>query len=111
MRKSKRMEARIIAAAERAFTEHGFDAPLSKKALSQLFAGRWKPEWDALLVERSLPLAERLTRFYVAYPGKITRNEARLWPRAGLLGMHGPAFSRTLEKRILVPVARELRHE
>jgi hypothetical protein len=40
----------------------------------------------------------------------VTRVEARLWTRAGLLGMHGPAFSRTLEKRILVPVARELRH-
>jgi hypothetical protein len=25
--------------------------------------------------------------------------------------MHGPAFSRTLEKRILVPVIRELRHD
>ena len=121
MRKSKRIDARILAAATRVFAEHGFDAPLPKKwgsrrrlrerVLAQLFAGRWKPEWDALLVDRSLPLAERLTRFYTEYRGKITRHEARLWTRAGLLGMHGPAFSRTLEKRILVPVARELRHD
>ena len=121
MRKSKRMDARIIAAASRVFAEHGFDAPLSKnwgsrrglrkEVLAQLFAGRWKPEWDALLVDRSLPLAERLTRFYIEYRGKITRSEARLWTRAGLLGMHGPAFSRTLEQRILVPVTRELRQE
>lgn len=79
--------------------------------LAQLFAGRWQAKWDALLVDRRLPLEERLTRFYTEYRGKITRSEARLWTRAGLLGMHGPAFSRTLEKRILVPVARELRHE
>jgi len=79
--------------------------------LARLFAGRWEAEWDRLLVDRTLPLGERLARFYVEYRGKIERSEARLWTRAGLLGMHGPAFSRTLEKRILAPVARELRHE
>jgi hypothetical protein len=76
-----------------------------------LFAGRWQASWDDLLVERKLPLAERLTRFYAEYRGRITRSEARRWTRAGLAGLHGPAFSRTLEKRILVPVVRELRHE
>ena len=114
MRKSKRIDAKIIAAAARRFAERGFEVQLSGTAravLAQLFAGRWKTEWDALLVDRRLPLEERLTRFYIAYRCEISRSEARLWTRAGLLGMHGPAFSRTLEKRILVPVARELRHE
>jgi AcrR family transcriptional regulator len=131
MRESKRIGAKIIAAAARLYAEHGFDVPLSRIAraarvpearlrrtgnlreqvLAQLFAGRWKPEWDSLLIDRRLPLEERLTRFYAQYRGKIERGEARLWTRAGLLGMHGPRFSRALEKRILVPVARELRHE
>jgi len=131
MRESKRIGAKIIAAAARLYAEHGFDVPLSRIAraarapearlrrtgnlreqvLAQLFAGRWQPEWDSLLIDRRLPLEERLTRFYAQYRGKIERGEARLWTRAGLLGMHGPRFSRTLEKRILVPVARELRHE
>ena len=74
------------------------------------FAGRWRAEWDDLLVDRKLPLAKRLTRFYCEYRGRITRSEARQWTRAGLAGQHGPAFSRTLEKRILIPVVRELRH-
>ena len=74
------------------------------------FAGRWRAGWDDLLVDRRLPLAKRLTRFYSEYRGRITRSEARQWTRAGLAGMHGPAFSRTLEKRILVPIVRELRH-
>ena len=91
MRESKRIDGKIITA--------------------QLFAGRWRPEWEALLVDRSIPLEKRLSRFYAEYRGKIKRSEARLWTRAGLLGMHGPKFSRTLEKRILVPVARELRRE
>ena len=131
MKESKRIGAKIIAAAARLYAEHGFDVPLSRIAraarvsearlrrignlreqvLAQLFAGRWKPEWDSLLIDRRLPLEERLTRFYAQYRGKIRRVEARLWTRAGLLGMHGPRFSRALEKRILVPVARELRHE
>jgi hypothetical protein len=125
MKRSRRIGAKIIAAAARLYGEHGFDIPLSrvargvrlseqelrKQVLARLFAGRWKWEWDRLLVDRTLPLEKRLARFYVEYRGKIERSEARLWTRAGLLGMHGPAFSRTLEKRILVPVVRELRHE
>ncbi len=115
-----RADKRALAAAARLYAEHGFDIPLSRvggrkalreRVIAQLFAGRWKPEWDALLVERSLPLGERLSRFYAEYRGNIGRTQARLWTRAGLLGLHGPAFSRTLEKRILIPVARELRHE
>jgi AcrR family transcriptional regulator len=130
-----RDDARVLAAAARLYGDHGFEVPLARiaralrmpeaplrrrigsrtrlreRVLAQLFAGRWKPAWDALLGDRKLPLADRLSRFYAEYRGKVERGEARLWTRAGLLGMHGPAFSRTLEKRILVPVARELRHE
>ena len=62
-------------------------------------------------MDRSIPLEKRLSRFYAEYRGRVKRAEARLWTRAGLLGMHGPKFSRTLEKRILVPIVRELRHE
>lgn len=131
MKASKRIGSKIIAAAARLYAEHGFEVPLARIAraarvpeaqlhrindlreqvLAQLFAGRWNPQWDSLLIDRSLPLEKRLTRFYAQYRGKIRRGEARLWTRAGLLGMHGPRFSRTLEKRILVPVARELRLE
>ncbi len=127
---------RIVDAAFRLYAEHGFDVSLariaaaarvtpavlarevgSKTALmqrvfAQLFAGRWKPEWDVLLVDRRLPLEERLTRFYVEYRGNIVRDGARLWTRAGLLGLHKKGdFSGTLAKRILAPMIRELRHE
>ena len=130
------VEERIVNAASRLYAEHGFDVPLSriaraakvspavltravgsKKALlervfKQLFAGRWKPEWDALLVDRSLSLEQRLSRFYVEYRGNIERSGARLWTRAGLLGLHKSGnFSGTLAKRILIPMIRELRHE
>jgi AcrR family transcriptional regulator len=129
-------QERIVNAASRLYAEHGFDVPLSRiaraakvspavltrsvgtkktllaRVFKQLFAGRWKPEWDALLVDRSLPLEERLVRFFVAYRGNIERSGARLWTRAGLMGLHKSGnFSATLAKRILVPMIRELRHE
>lgn len=129
-------EERIVDAAFRLYAEKGFDVPLSRiagaarvtpavlartvgsrKALldrvfKRLFAGRWKPEWDALLVDRSLTLESRLSRFYVEYRGNIERVGARLWTRAGLLGLHKKGdFSGTLARRILEPMIRELRHE
>lgn len=128
--------ARILDAAWRLFAEEGFDVPLSRvarkarvtpaafrrsfgtrKALldrvfGKLFEGRWKPQWDALLVNRALSLEERLSRFYVEYRGNIDRAGARLWTRAGLLGLHASGnFSATLARRILIPMIRELRHD
>lgn len=128
--------ARILDAAWRLFAEEGFDVPLSrvarkarvtpaafrrsfgtKKALldrvfGKLFEGRWKPQWDALLVNRKMSLEARLSRFYVEYRGNIDRAGARLWTRAGLLGLHASGnFSATLARRILIPMIRELRYE
>jgi AcrR family transcriptional regulator len=128
-------EDRMLAAAMRLYAEHGFDVPLSRiaraarvspaamrrlgsapalrqRVLTRLFAGRWKPAWDALLADRSMPLADRLSRFYAEYRGNIDRTGARLWTRAGLLGLQASGnFSATLAVRILIPVVRELRHE
>ena len=129
-------EARILDAAWRLYAEHGLEVPLSriarsarvtpavltriigsKKALldrvfKKLFAARWKAEWDALLVNRALPFEQRLARFFVEYRSNIDRSNARLWTRAGLLGLHVSGnFSATLAKRILSPIIRELRHE
>lgn len=124
-------EARIIVAATRLYAEEGFDVPpariarlarvsprvlgspaaLRRRVFAANFGGRWRPEWEALLADRRLPLEKRLTRFYSEYRGNITRTNARLWTRAGLLGMHESGnFSATLNKRVLIPIARELRH-
>jgi AcrR family transcriptional regulator len=128
-------DERILAAAERIFAEDGFDAQLSRiaraagvpsaalarlggrkglveRVIERLFRGRWKPEWDELLADRSIPLEPRLVRFFCEYRGNVTRTGARLWTRTGLLGRQSKGnFSATLEKRIHKPIARELRHE
>jgi hypothetical protein len=121
----------VIGVATRLYAEHGFEVPLVRiaraarvppralggaKALRERvfaanFGGRWKPAWEALLADRRMPLSKRLTRFYSEYRGNITRTNARLWTRAGLLGMHQSGnFSATLNKRVLIPIVLELRH-
>lgn len=130
------VQARILDAAWHLYAEHGFEVPLARVAraarvtpamfrrcfrtrqalferiVEKLFAGRWKPEWDALLVNRALPFETRLARFFVEYRGNIERDAARLWTRAGLLGLHASGnFSATLARRVLVPIVQELRHE
>ena len=72
MKESKRIGAKIIAAAARLYAEDGFEVPLSRIAraarvpearlrrignlreqvLAQLIAGRWQRQWDAVLVDR-----------------------------------------------------------
>jgi AcrR family transcriptional regulator len=128
-------QQRIIAAAGDLYAEDGFEISLtqiSRKAgvtratlrrhfrtrralvdavIATLFAGRWKPEWDALIADRSTPLQQRLTRFYTEYRSHTDRRSSRLWTRAGLLGVHASSgFSSKLEERVLGPVVRELRH-
>ena len=124
-------EARVIAAATELYAEHGFDVPaariaraarvspralaspkaLRERVFAASFTGRWKAEWEALLRDRRIRFEKRLVRFFTEYRGNITRTNARLWTRAGLLGMHGKGnFRATLEARVLAPIARELRH-
>jgi len=131
MERKNSSEARIVAAATRLYAEEGFDVPpariarlarvsaralgspqsLRKRVFAANFGGRWKPEWEALLADRRIPLEKRLSRFYAEYRGNITRTGARLWTRAGLTGMHQKGnFSATLNKRLLIPIAQELRH-
>ena len=129
-------EARILDAAWRLYAEDGLYVPLARiarvarvspavlksrvggrKALvdrvfKRLFEARWKPEWEDLLLDRTLPLEERLSRFFTEYRGNIDRLNARLWTRAGLMGLHAKGnFSGTLAKRILGPMIQELRHD
>jgi AcrR family transcriptional regulator len=105
-------EALIAKEAIHFFAEFGFDGqtrelakrlqitqPLlyryfpSKEALidrvyEDVFLKRWNPEWDAWIKDRSLPLRDRLTRFYLDYARVILSHEwVRLFLFAGLKGV------------------------
>lgn len=78
--------------------------------LERVFADRWQPGWDQLLADESLPLVERLTRFYVAYIAGMTRLRLRLWVQAALAGQDfARRYGFRLSLKILMPVARGLR--
>jgi AcrR family transcriptional regulator len=128
-------EQLIVREAVRFFAEHGFGGrtrelarrlgvtqPLlyrhfpSKAALidrvyEEVYLNRWKPEWERLLDDRTIPLAERLTRFYQDYARTILSYE---WTRIFLFsGLTGTSINRRylklVRERVFPRVVREIR--
>ncbi|RYY95711.1 MAG: TetR/AcrR family transcriptional regulator [Comamonadaceae bacterium] len=102
-------ERHIVEGAITFFSEHGMDAQMrelasaigvthtlvyhyfpTKQALLdrvyvEVFEGRWKPEWEALLDDRALAVEEKLVRFYVDYARTVlTREFVRILIFSGL---------------------------
>lgn len=99
----------IVDGSVRFFSEHGLDGQLrdlarglgithtllyhyfpTKQALiervySELFEGRWRPEWENLLDDKTLDVETKLTRFYVEYARVILeRDWVRIFIFSGL---------------------------
>ncbi len=117
------------------FSEHGFGAstrqlakfagvtqPLlynyfpSKEALiravyERVYVDRWKPEWDAILTDRSRPLEERLIAFYTDYTRIIYDPDwLRLYLYSGLRALDiNKWYIARVEERVIHPICREIR--
>lgn len=130
-------ESMIVAGAVRFFAEVGFEGqtrelarrlgitqPLlyryfpSKSALiervyREFFLTRLDPQSEAELVDRSLPLRERLTRFYLSYARRtLTYEWVRIYMFSGLKGVGlNPRYQKLLRERVFTPVIREIRAE
>jgi len=130
-------ERQIVEKAVRYFATHGFSAstrelakeigvtqPLlyryfpSKEALvdrvfQEVYLARWNPDWEDWLKDRSIPLRERMQRYYKDYARFILRSEwVRIFIFAGLTreGINQRYLVR-LRERIFDVVLNELRHE
>lgn len=102
-------ERQIVDGAVHFFAENGFNGQLrdlarsmgithallyhyfpTKQALldrvyEELFASRWKPEWDALLDDRTLSVEDKLTAFYDDYVNQtLSREFTRIFVFSGL---------------------------
>lgn len=102
-------ERQIVAGAVSFFSEHGLDGQLrdlakqlgithtllyhyfpTKQALiervyTEIFEGRWKPEWEALLDNKKLDVATKLTQFYSEYSKVVLQSEwVRIFVFSGL---------------------------
>lgn len=84
---------------------------LIDRVFDEVFAGRWKPEWRALVTDRSLPLRDRLIGFYRDYVAEaFTYEWIRIYMFAGLAGEDlNRRYIALLEDVLLVPLCRELR--
>ncbi len=72
---------------------------------------QWDTSWECLIKDRSVPIQERMVRFYSAYAGVILRREwIRIFIFAGLTreGINSKYLSR-LRERVFLPVMAEIR--
>jgi len=96
------------------FRYFGSKEALIERVYEEVYARRWNPEWEALVVDRSLPLRERLVRFYRAYARAIFHHEwVRIFVHAGLRGAtdFNSRYLALVRERLLVPLVGELRRE
>ncbi|MBU6270673.1 MAG: TetR/AcrR family transcriptional regulator [Betaproteobacteria bacterium] len=127
-------ERQILDKAIEHFTQHGFAGstrelarqlgitqPLlyryfpSKQALiERVYAEvfRWEPQWQAGLTDRTVPLRERLLRFYGEYARvQLQASWTRILVFDGLAagGLYGK-YLRRMRSRVFEPVLAEVRH-
>lgn len=139
-RKNMRWEDRekqILEAAVRFFAENGFEGQTrelakrlgvshaviyrhfdSKEALIErvyqhVYTSRWRSDWEALILDRSLPLEERLIRFYRAYVDCVFEYDwVRIFVSSGLKSYSLPQrYLSIIRTRVILPAAMELRHD
>jgi AcrR family transcriptional regulator len=84
---------------------------LIDKVYVHVFMGRWQPQWITLLEDETLPLNERLVRFYQEYARATYQPEwIRIYMFAGLESSDlNRRYLQLIKKDLLVPCCRELR--
>jgi AcrR family transcriptional regulator len=86
---------------------------LLERVYEEVYDKRWKPEWEALIADRSLSIGERFRRFEKDYQRTImTYDWLRIFFSAGLKGTDLPArYLSRVRQLIFTPVLTELRRE
>lgn len=84
---------------------------LIERVYQEVYLGRWNPYWEELIKDRSIPLRERIVRFYALYAQTILTYEwVRLILFAGLKGSHlNRDFFARVTDRIIRPICEEIR--
>src|SRR4029077_9079794 len=86
---------------------------LIERVYQEVFVGRWKPSWEKIITDRSVPLKARLSHFYREYAEAILTYEwIRLFMFAGLkdLGLNA-RYLKMLRERAFEKVIEEIRVE
>jgi AcrR family transcriptional regulator len=86
---------------------------LLEQVYEDLYLKRWKPEWEVLIEDRSLSIAERFRRFEKDYQKTIlTYDWLRVFVSSGLKGYRLPRrYLRRVRDLIFTPALAEFRRE
>jgi AcrR family transcriptional regulator len=84
-----------------------------ERVYQEVFIGRWNPQWEEWIGDRSQPLRERLVRFYQDYARYILTYEwIRLFLLSGLEGLEiNRRYLNFMRDRIWSRIIAEIRHE
>ena len=86
---------------------------LIERVYDQVYIKRWNPEWELLILDRSLSLQDRLTQFYIAYAERVFDYDwVRIFVSSGLKS-YGltERYLEIIRTKIIRPSALELRKE
>jgi AcrR family transcriptional regulator len=88
-------------------------AALIERVYQEVYVGRWNTYWESIIADRSMPLQERLLRFYKDYARvALTYDWVRIFMFSGLRGENiNTRYLEFLRSRVLEPIAKELRVE
>lgn len=77
-----------------------------------LFNGRWNPDWDELLTDRSRPLPDRLLQFYLEYAQVMHAPEwIRIYLDSGLRHLQlNRRYNAIIERSVIHRITDEMRH-
>ncbi|MGS4986000.1 TetR/AcrR family transcriptional regulator [Pseudosulfitobacter sp. RP-4] len=86
---------------------------LIRDVYETVFVGRWRSEWTDLLSDRSVPLQDRLVRFYERYTEVIFSPDwIRIYLHAALKGFDiNSKWVSFVEAHLLRLICNEIRHE
>lgn len=86
---------------------------LIERVYQEVFLSGWDPSWTAGIIDRALPLRERILRFYQAYSRRHFRYEqVRLFMFAGLKDQGlANRYMGFVRENLFEPLVRELRAE
>jgi AcrR family transcriptional regulator len=77
----------------------------------EVYLKRWNPEWEVMLTDRSVPIEQRLSRFYSSYTATIFDYRwIRIYLFSGLMGYDlNRRYVELLEGKVLSNICKEVR--
>ena len=86
---------------------------LVSEVYKAVYVNRWREDWEAMILDRSIPIRKRMIDFYTSYTDIVFLPDwMRIFLFSGLKGVDiNRRYMNRVRDRILVPIVRECRFE